>query len=552
MPDTTTDRNHLLTNLGATDFDVIVVGAGINGAGIARDAVMRGLRVLLLDKGDIGEGTTAWSTRLIHGGLRYLEHYEFSLVRESLRERELLFRNAPHLVKPLEFMVPIYAGNKRGRWLMRLGMLAYDALSFDKSVPSHRILGVDDTIRHVPGINRSGLRGAAVYYDGQVEFPERIVVENALSAAKHGTTILTYTRVDQLIIESGRVAGVQFTDLLADDGRLYTVRAPLTINVTGPWVDRLTRNLSSKRLIGGTKGSHIIVAPFPGAPDSAIYVENEADARPYFIVPWNGLYLIGTTDFRYDGDLDNVNAGDDEIDYLIRDTNRVIPGAGLTRERVRYTYSGVRSLPYVEEGAESAITRRHIVHDHAPEIDGLISIIGGKLTTYRNLAEQATDLALRKLGRNNPKCLTKTVPFPGANTDDFGRFSAEFRVRSELDRETADRLLRIYGTRSRQVLETARKDPELLEPIPVAPNTIKGEIPFAFQREKALTLTDVLMRRTMLGFNADNAIPAIEAVAKVAARMNDWDRARITREIDDYHAYLERFGSTAAKRAAGG
>jgi glycerol-3-phosphate dehydrogenase len=530
-------------------FDLIVIGAGINGSGIARDAAMRDLNVLLLEKGDLGEGTTAWSTRLIHGGLRYLEYAEIPLVRESLRERELLFRNAAHLVKPLSFVVPIYQGSKRGRWLMRLGMLAYDALSYDRSVPGSRMLSRDEVIEQVPGINREGLLGAAVYVDGQVEFPERIAVENALSAADHGATVLTCARVDELLTEENRVLGVQFTDLLSEDQRSYRVHAPVTVNVTGPWVDHLTEKLSDRQFIGGTKGSHIIVERFPGAPDNAIYVENETDGRPYFIVPWNGLYLVGTTDLRYKDDLDRVIADEHEIDYLIQDTNRVIPGAGLERSHVRYTYSGVRPLPYVPEGAESAITRRHIVHDHMPVTHGLISVIGGKLTTYRNLAEQATNMVINKLGREELPCRTKEIPLPGANTRDFDEFASAFRDWSEIEPETANRLLRIYGTASQQLIESSRHDPDLLKPIPRAPHTLRGEVPFAFGWEHAQTVTDVLMRRTMLGLNADNAIPAVEDVARLAAAAQGWDDTRTHAEIDAYFAYLERFRPVAKNQA---
>jgi glycerol-3-phosphate dehydrogenase len=551
MASSTTIRTRQLETLGKNRFDVIIIGGGINGTGIARDAAMRGLRVLLLEKGDLGEGTTAWSTRLIHGGLRYLEYYEIPLVRESLRERELLFRNAPHLVQPLPFVVPIYHGAKRAPWLIRMGMLAYDTLSYDRSVPGHSMLNADQTIARVPGINSSGLRGSAVYYDGQVTFPERISVENALSAADHGATVLTYTRVDGVEQLDNRVIGVTFTDLLDDSATSYTVHAPLTINVTGPWVDRLVKGVEAEtpQYIGGTKGSHIIVDSFPGAPESAIYVENEADGRPYFIVPWNGLYLIGTTDFRYHGDLDRVIAEDDEIDYLIADTNRVIPGAGLTRDHVRYTYSGVRPLPFVEEGAESGITRQHIVHDHAPDILGLISVIGGKLTTYRNLAEHATDMAFRKLGRMVPPCSTGAVPFPGANTEDWERLSNEFQAWSGLDEATSQRLLSIYGTSSRMLIERARQDPDLMEPLPGSPHTLRGEIPFAFDFESAQTLTDVLMRRMMIGLDARNAVEAIDEAARIAAEHNNWSEQRTQAEIDRYRTYLERFRSRAVGQA---
>src|SRR6185295_11853824 len=264
-----------------SQFDVIVIGAGINGAGIARDAAMRGVKVLLLDKGDIGGGTSSWSTRLIHGGLRYLEHGEFRLVRESLRERSCLLNICPHLVRPIPLLVPAYEKARRGWWTIRAGMIAYDALSFNKSLPNkslpgHRMLSIAETLQQAPALNREGLRGAAVYFDAQVEFAERLVLENVLSAVAHGATVFTYARVEKLIVENAALRGVEFTR----EGRCggptvpeasgvarETAYADIVINAAGPWVDEVLSesNADSRRLIGGTKGSHIIVAPFPGA-----------------------------------------------------------------------------------------------------------------------------------------------------------------------------------------------------------------------------------------------------------------------------------------------
>ena len=274
-------------DIGDYPFDLIVVGAGINGAGIARDAAMRGLKTLLLDKGDISNGTTQWATRLIHGGLRYLEYYEVSLVRESLRDREIILRIAPHLVKPLGFLVPIYERAKHGPLMIRLGMFGYDILSLDKSLDNHRMLSVEEALEREPGLNPEGLLGAAFYYDAQVEYAERIAVESAISAHEHGAVVLTYCKVDHLTREDGRVTGVEFTDVLG--GGVHSARAPVTVNVAGPWVDEVLGESFGGRMVGGTKGSHLIVDPFPGAPkNEALYVEARRDGRPYFIVPWNG------------------------------------------------------------------------------------------------------------------------------------------------------------------------------------------------------------------------------------------------------------------------
>jgi glycerol-3-phosphate dehydrogenase len=525
-------------------FDLIVVGAGINGAGIARDAAMRGLKVLLLDKGDIASGTTQWATRLIHGGLRYLEHYEVPLVRESLRDREILFHIAPHLVKPLGFLIPIYERTKHGPRMVRLGMIAYDVLSFDKSVGNHRMFSREETLEREPGLNPEGLRGAAFYYDGQVEYAERIAVENAISAHEHGAVVLNYARVDRLIVENGAVLGVEFTDVL--DGEKYTARAPVTVNVAGPWVDEVLGEYAEKRMIGGTKGSHLIVDPFPGAPQGeALYVEARKDGRPYFIVPWNGRYLIGTTDLRYDGDLDYVSADDDEIDYLLEETNHVIPEANLSRDKVLFTYSGVRPLPYQPEGAEGSVTRSHIIHDHAPHLEGLISIVGGKLTTYRNLGRQTVNMVYEKLGLDAPRSYTDKVPLPGGATDDFEEFATNFKLTSSLTEALSTRLLKLYGVRATDVLEMAGDDPSLRVPLnasaTVETGIIGAEVLYAFRRELAEKLGDVLLRRSMVGMGPHVGLDVDEAAARVAVQHLGWSQERADREVGEFRDYVRRY-----------
>jgi glycerol-3-phosphate dehydrogenase len=375
----------------ASPHDVVIIGGGINGAGIARDAAMRGLNVLLIDKGDLGAATTSASTRLIHGGLRYLEHFEFGLVRESLREREILLKIAPDLVKPLAITIPIYKQSKRGRLTIRAGMILYDLLSWGKSLPNHRMLSRAETLERWPGLNPEDLVGSALYYDAQVEFPERLVVANALSAREFGAEVLTHTRVTSL---TG--SGVQFAGQF--------VEASVIINAAGPWVDRVLERapVKSPKLIGGTKGSHIIVPVFPGAPSNAIYLEARSDGRPIFIIPWNKLFLIGTTDVRFEGDPDEVRCELWEIDYLLSETNLALPDAGLTRDSILDTYSGVRPLP------NQSSTRRHFIREH-PQLPNLLSIVGGKLTTYRSLSEECVDLIFRKLGKTSPPCNTDKI-----------------------------------------------------------------------------------------------------------------------------------------------
>jgi len=446
-----------------SEFDVIVIGAGINGAGIARDAAMRGLKVLLIDKSDIASGTSAASTRLIHGGLRYLEHFEFGLVRESLRERETLLRIAPHLVRPLPITIPIYKQSRRGPLTVRAGMIVYDLLSFTKSLPRHRMLSRRETLEQLPGLNSDGLLSSALYFDAQVEFAERLVLENVLAASERGAEVYTYAPVTKL---TG--SGIEFVC----EGKKQFARGSVIVNASGPWVDYLLDETSPK-LIGGTKGSHIVAAPFAGSPANAIYLEAESDKRPFFIIPWNGNYLIGTTDVRFEDNPDEVRSELWEIDYLLAETNRAFPEARLTREHVLYTYSGVRPLPVTGEKDEQSITRRHFIREH-PRLNNLLSIVGGKLTTYRSLAEECVDLIFRKLGRPSPPCATAKEVLPGAVN-----FSSV---------KNPARLLRVYGSRANQVTQL-HEDP------------FTSEILFAFKHEFAKTLDDCFLRRTMIGLN---------------------------------------------------
>lgn len=539
-----------LTESETSQFDLVVIGAGINGAGIARDAALRGLRVLLLDKGDIASGTTSWSTRLIHGGLRYLEHREVGLVRESLRERETLLRIAPHLVRPLPLLIPIYRGDRRGPLLIRAGMLAYDALSRGKTIPGHRLLGRGAALRRAPGLASKALRGAALYHDGQVEYAERLAVENVLDAVAHGASVGAYHDVEEILVADGRVMGVASRDVLTSER--FRFAAPVVVNVAGPWVDDvLGADIDAPRLIGGTKGAHLVVAPFPGAPRDAVYAEARSDGRPFFIIPWNGLYLIGTTDTRYDGDLDRVMAESWEIDLLLAETNRVIPSANLGRVDVLYAYAGIRPLPYEPGASEGRVTRRHIVRDHGASGGprGLLSIVGGKLTTYRELAEQTVNIVLKTLRRPISPSRTADMPLPGGRTEiPWPEFAASFIRKSGLPRQSAEHLLRVYGVRAENVLATATT-PALREVFDPLTGAIAAELPWAFHEEGACTLTDAIARRTMTGLNANAGIGADVAAAQIARSTLGWDAARAAAEVGAYRRWVSRYRPRALEPA---
>ena len=519
-------------------LDVAIIGAGINGAGIARDAALRGLRVIVFDKGDMCSGTSAVSSRLIHGGLRYLEYGEIPLVHESLRERIALRRIAAHLVKPIRICIPIYASAKRGPLLIRLGMIAYDMLSVGKSVPGHDMLSRRQLIESEPGLEQEGLRGAARYYDAQVTFAERLVLENLLAARSAGAEIKTHCCVSRIDVVHGRVSAIAYTDELS--GRQHVCATKVAINAAGPWVDKVlaVTGRASKKFIGGTKGSHIVVSAFDGAPEDAYYVEAAADGRPFFVIPWNGLYLIGTTDIRHGGKLDEIRASSSEVDYLLRETNRVFPQAKLDTDDIHYAYAGVRPLPR-RKGPESAITRRHIIKKNRKIARGLISIIGGKLTTYRSLAEQTVDKLGRLLERKLPRCRTQDALLPGAYRLDEARDL--LAVMDGLSAQGANRLLGIYGGRAIDLVEFATAAPPLEKAIDAEQTVLAAEVVFAIREEMARTLVDIVHRRLMLGLDADQGRPLYEVIAAIAADAFGWADDERRAELRTLEAYSDSF-----------
>ena len=524
---------------GPDEYDLVIIGAGINGVGIALDATLRGLRVVLVEQDDICSGVSAWSGRLVHGGLRYLEHYDIGLVRESLVERERLFQHAPHLVRPVALLMPTFRHNRRSSWLVKLGMLFYDALSLRKTPPMHRLLGRARVERRFPGISRDGLKGAALFYDGQVELAERLCVELALDAVDHGTVLLLHTRVDAPLVEDGRVVGVRATRVLT--GEPVELRAPVVYNVSGPWIDRVFAPgtvAPQPRLNGGAKGSHLVVELFPGAPTDIVYYESRRDGRLVLLVPWMGRMMIGTTDVRFEDDPDLARCDIGEAEYLLDEVNALIPEACITVDDILYTLSGVRPLPYEPGVPESSITRTHVLHDHALSgLPGLVTVVGGKLTTYRQLAEDAVDDVLRRLGRRDPGCPTLDRDFPGAVDFDEARLQNELVGRGA-PAVVAARLLRRYGSIARDVWALAESDPSLARTVHPASGLIAAELVHAVTREHATTLADVLARRVLVAFEPGHGLDVLDVLVDVVASRLGWDENRRVTEADGYRCWL--------------
>jgi glycerol-3-phosphate dehydrogenase len=515
-------------------YDLIVIGAGINGAAVAREAALAGLTVLLLEQGDLGSGTSAASTRLIHGGLRYLEHAELGLVYESLHERERLLRLAPHLVTPLEIYLPIYRTGKRRSWQIRAGMWLYDLLSLGKSVPRHRMLARDAVREVLPGLATDGLSGAAHYYDAQIAFPERLIVELARDAIAHGAELRTHTRVTKIDVVAKRARGVEWQN---GDGTVGRAEAPRIVNATGPWVDRVVGALASRKLLGATKGSHLICRPFPGAPAHAVYAEAASDGRPFFVIPWNELYLIGTTDERFDGDPGQIEVDAAEYRYLVRAGERLFPAAAPLDRYVCYTQAGVRPLPRSSASRTAAITRRHLIYEHR-RARGLFSIVGGKLTTHRALAEDV----LRRVGRRDRSfaSATRERPLPGA-LDATARGELLDAIGAELGADRAERLWRIYGAQAAAIVSLARSSKELAAVVGPGAGPLVAELVYAVREEWASSLADILLRRCMAGLGADRGLDSAPAAATWLVRLGLWDRSRGDHEVESYRALVRRF-----------
>ena len=541
-----------LQELTSGVLDVLVVGGGIVGCGIARDAALRGLKVGLIEREDFGAGTTSRSTRLIHGGLRYLELLDFGLVRQDMREREILIRIAPHLVRPLPFLVPMYGWPAWKRDRLRVGMVLYDLLSYDKSLPRHSFLSREETLASEPQLNPRGLQGAARYYDCQVELPERLALANAVDAAEHGALVRTYTDVVRFIREGGRVVGVEARDVATD--RRVDVRASVVVNATGPWLDRSLADVDGEEarpLLRTTKGVHLVM---PKTTSSAILSIAATDGRVFFIVPWNGYSLVGTTDTDYDDDPAKAHADLSDVSYLLREAAEVVPPLG--HAPVYYGMAGVRALVRKEGVKESAVSRKHAIRDHGKTggPDGLISVVGGKLTAYRGIAEEATDLVMERLGRHSARH-TAYSPLPGGDgsPDEVRKTLRPRALSMGLTDEQTDHLIELYGSRARDVLVLAERRPQLVTPLCEHSPTLKAQACYAALNEGAETLADVMLRRAPIGLASCLGLDCVDAAADVVGQTLRWDDERRRREAEAYRQLVaERYAAPAAHESAAG
>lgn len=590
-----------LEAMSAKSYDLVVVGGGITGACIARDAASRGLSVALLEKRDFASATTGASSKLIHGGLRYLQNLELGLVRESLRERRIWSNTAPHLIDPLTFLLPITSRRIKDRMVRAIGLTLYDWLAYDrnklddpeKSIPSHKKLSRAEVLALEPGLASEDLSGAMVFYDYQMYSPERLALECILSAVEAGADVANYAEVASFLVEdNGKageparlgVAGVRVRDVVKAGGQpvpakgsptdedvpLREIRGRLVINAAGPWADLLMTGLqrdlgeaeSSHHLIR-SKGIHLLTRSLTHG--HAVTVQYEHSH--FFILPWRGYSILGTTDTVYKGLPDAVHVTEKDIISFLAVVNKGFSGANLRRSDVLYFYAGLRPIVDTSETEEApekcpkdaeqkpeepdsyTASRAAEIVDHETEerLQGVVTVIGGKWTTSRGLASKVVDLAIAKLGRPKVLCTTDRLPTYGGNVGRFAEFKKQIvEQHSDLPAPVIENLAKNYGCRTEDVLALAQEDPKLLERLSNRFPDIAAEVVYAVRNEMALTVEDVLFRRTGLGTIGTPGDAAIQRVADLMAGELRWSPAERTAQANRAIAHFTSWARTQA------
>ena len=502
----------------------------MTGSGIARDAALRGLTTLLVEKDDFSYGTTSRSTRLIHGGLRYLRTFEFKLVWQDLHEREVLLHIAPHLVNKLEFTIPLLRSEPLYRLSLPFGLALYDILALGKSLPSRKHYSLKKTLEAEPALKDvADLVGSYSYFDCQASNMERLCLENAISADAKGSVLLNHTEATDFIYEDGTINGIRLRDRIS--GKTYTARGRMTVNAGGPWANTVWNklNIGQKFNLRRTMGIHLLTRKLS---NKALVLFAKSDGRLFFIIPWHEWSLIGTTDTDYLGDPDKVGAEKADVDYLVQETQHYFPKFKL--EDIYYTMAGLRPLASRGEKAETNTTRAHklIDHEKTDNVKGLISILGGKITAYRAIAEETTDLVCKKL-KVAERCTTPEIPLPGAPAVSQVEITKIAALKG-LPVEAINNLAGIYGSRLSSVLEYVDQDKSLGNFIHPGFPDIRAQIKHAVLEEEALTLNDFMLRRSLLGLTPSQGKEAIETVANDMASLLGWNEMEKQKQMAEY------------------
>ncbi|HZG02128.1 MAG TPA: glycerol-3-phosphate dehydrogenase/oxidase [Streptomyces sp.] len=532
------ERAEALARMAERELDVLVVGGGVVGAGTALDAVTRGLATGIVEARDWASGTSSRSSKLIHGGLRYLEMLDFALVREALKERGLLLRRiAPHLVKPVPFLYPL---QHRGweRLYAGTGVALYDVLGAasgrSRGLPHHRHLSRRHALRVAPCLKKDALVGALQYYDAQVD-DARYVATLVRTAAAYGAHAANRARVVGFLREGERVVGARVRDL--EQGGEFEVRARQVVNATGVWTDD-TQRLTAERgqfHVRASKGIHLVVPRDRIHSTTGLILRTEKSVL--FVIPWGRHWIIGTTDTDWDLDKAHPAASSADIDYLLDHVNSVL-AVPLTRDDVEGVYAGLRPLLAGESEATSKLSREHTV---AHSVPGLVVVAGGKYTTYRVMAKDAVDAAVHGLDHRVAECCTEEVPLLGAEGyPAMWNARARIAARTGLHVARVEHLLNRYGSLAEEVLALIADDPRLGEPLPYADDYLKAEVVYACSHEGARHLDDVLTRRTRISIETfDRGTRSARECAELMAPVLGWDADQIEREVAHYEKRVE-------------
>ena len=531
-----------LEDLARQTFDLIVIGGGITGVSAARDAALRGLSVVLLEKDDFGSGTSSRSTKLLHGGVRYLQQYEFKLVREACRERELFLELAPHLAHIRPFIYLLYRGYPESRWLLNLGLTIYDLFSGAPLKRHHHMLSAERLLSIEPHLNSQDLLGGGWYYDSLTN-DARLTVETAKGAAEAGALVGNHMEAVGLVQESGKVRGVEVTDQIS--GSQAVIRSKCVLNATGVWVDSVRRmeNGISDRRLHPTKGVHIVLRKKDYPLQHAVFLRSPKDNRVVWPIPAldGDLVYVGTTDTFYEGPPEEVTASADDIDYLLQVARHTIPDAKLDYDSIVGTWAGLRPLVSADASlSASSVSREHLIFVSP---GGLLNIAGGKLTTARVMAEQVIDEAIRLYGdsfsqKHPRRAFTHKVVLPGGDSDGI-RHAAQTLAASPVDSAIQHRWMTHYGSNSAQLAYACTIDPAAGKPLGDSTVTT-AEVQYAVQQEMALTLNDFFIRRATLFFwQQDGGLSIADTVASEMARLLGWNDAERSRQVDQYRREVE-------------
>jgi len=530
-------RSNNIEQMKREHFDVAVIGGGITGVGIARDAAMRGLRVALVERGDFASGTSSKSARMIHGGLRYLEHLQFGLVLSSCAERDILRRLAPGLVVPAAFTYPVYSNSKNGVLKIRAGMGLYDMLALFRNVKRHRILSPKEVARVEPWLRQEGLLSAAHYYDCLAD-DARLTLTNAFSAHRFGAAVINYAEVLGLVKHKGRVVGIDVSDIDSLDG--FTVRSRIVVSATGVWTDRLRKmdDIAACDSVRSNRGTHVVVPRQKLDVRGAVAFTSIEGNRALYVVPWGHTCIIGTTDVDHRGDLDEVYATFSEVQNLLESTNNAFPLAKLETEDVISTYAGIRPLAGGQQKPAYQVSRDHKI---TLSDSGLLSITGGKLTTYRKMAAEVVNLVCKTLGKEGDLGAGqdfRSDRFPLTDESylpDSGLLSLQEQYPC-LEENVLLHLVSTYGKHLVEVLSYAVEDSNMFHRIMPSLPYIWAEVPYSVQCEMALTVPDFLTRRThIIHEDVNQGLDCVKEIARVMGKYRDWDAAQIEHQIQSYY-----------------